>query len=362
MALPPPVLITSMQLRCVDSAAGLEAIAAAWRELPGARANPLLSHDWFCAAADTLHAGERLAVHTAWHAGRLAAAAPLVEVKRGPARWLEFIGSRHLYEPCDFLYQDQEALEFLVRRLVHRRRPLALHRVPKDGPVSRLMAAQRTGILFRMSGSQCLRVDVTGTWAEYLDGRSSHCRRGFPQQRRKMSADGELRFEFLQPEPSQLDALLDDFVRVESSGWKLASGSALSKRAALLAFVRNASHRFSAQRQLRVHVLRCGGQTAAAQWMLEYGGRLWELKIGYDERWREMSPGRLLLWETLQGAFARQLEAFEFLGTGDGQQCWWATSAQSLETLVWYPYSMAGVAAALTDASHRALRFIRGST
>jgi CelD/BcsL family acetyltransferase involved in cellulose biosynthesis len=351
-----------VELRRAESLADLAALAPAWRELPGAGANPLLTHDWFCAAAATLHAGERLAVFTAWDEGHLAAAAPLVEAKRGPARWLEFIGSRPLYEPCDFLYRDDAALELLVRHIARLRHPLALHRVPADGPLARLMAAQRGGVLVRLVGSQCLRVEITGTWANHLHGRSSRCRRGFPQQRRRLSSDGELRFEFLQPEPSRLDSLLDEFVQVESAGWKLANGSALSTRPALLAFLRSLSHRFAARRQLRVHLLHCGARIAAAQWMLEYGGRLWELKIGYDERWREMSPGQLLLWETLRDAFERQFGAFEFLGTGDGRQRWWATSAESLETLVWYPYSAAGVVAAGTDAAQRVLRFVRGLT
>jgi CelD/BcsL family acetyltransferase involved in cellulose biosynthesis len=156
--------------------------------------------------------------------------------------------------------------------------------------------------------------------------------------------------------------LLDELVRVESTGWKLSNGSALAVRPHLQSFLREVSRRFAARGQLRVNLLCCGTQTVAIQWMLEYGARLWELKIGYDERWRRASPGRLLLWESLRMAFQRGLDAHEFLGAGDGQQPTWATGALPLETLVWYSHSAAGFAAAATDVLRRIRHYARGST
>jgi CelD/BcsL family acetyltransferase involved in cellulose biosynthesis len=171
-----------------------------------------------------------------------------------------------------------------------------------------------------------------------------------------------VRFESVAPGPLQSDTWLDELVRIESSGWKLANGSALLVRPRLQAFLREVSRRFAHRGQLRVNLLYCGTQTVAVQWLLEYGGRLWELKVGYDERWSRTSPGRLLLWESLQFAFEMGVDAYEFLGAGDGQQAAWATSSRSLETLVWYPYSGAGIVAAATDAARRLLRYSRGST
>jgi CelD/BcsL family acetyltransferase involved in cellulose biosynthesis len=340
----------------------LEALADAWARLPGADCNPLLTHDWFCAAANTLHPDRRLAVITAWREGQVVGAAPLVEVRRGAARWLEFIGSEPLYEPCDFLYQDPAAIEDLVQYLVDLRLPMALQRVPADGPVARSLTVQRRGRLFRLPGAPCSRVDTRGTWSDYLRGRSDECRAGYPQRRRILEACGVVRFESLVPRPAQSDALLDELVRVESTGWKLANGSALAVRPHLQSFLREVSRRFAARGQLRVNLLCCGTQTVAIQWMLEYGARLWELKIGYDERWRRASPGRLLLWESLRMAFQRGLDAHEFLGAGDGQQPTWATGALPLETLVWYPHSAAGFVAAATDVLRRIRHYARGST
>jgi CelD/BcsL family acetyltransferase involved in cellulose biosynthesis len=355
-------MTSPVEIRRASTLPELDALADAWARLPGSSCSPLLTHDWFCAAATTLHPGRRLAVITAWREGQLVGVAPLVEVRRGAARWLEFIGSEPLYEPCDFLYQDPAVIEGLVRHLLDLRLPMALQRVPADGPVARCVGAGTRGRLFRLPGAPCNRVDTHGTWHDYLSGRSGQCRAGFPRKRRLLESQGAVRFESVAPGPLQLDTWLDELMRIESSGWKLANGSALLVRPRLQAFLREVSRRFAHRGQLRVNLLHCGTQTVAVQWLLEYGGRLWELKVGYDERWSRTSPGRLLLWESLQFAFEKGVDAYEFLGAGDGQQAAWATSSRSLETLVWYPYSGAGIVAAATDAARRLLSYARGST
>jgi CelD/BcsL family acetyltransferase involved in cellulose biosynthesis len=355
-------MTSSTEIRRANTFPELEILADAWAKLPGADCNPLLTHDWFCAAATTLHPGRRLAVITAWREGQLVGAAPLVEARRGAARWLEFIGSEPLYEPCDFLYQDPAVLADLVRYLLALRLPMALQRVPADGPVARLVGAGTRGRLFRLPGAPCNRVDTHGTWHDYLSGRSGQCRAGFPRKRRLFESRGLYRFESISPGPLQSDSWLDELVRIESTGWKFANGSALALRPHLQSFLREISRRFAARGQLRINLLRCDRQTVAVQWLLEYGGRLWELKVGYDEQWSRASPGRLLLWESLRSAFEREIDAYEFLGAGDGQQSAWATGSRPLETLVWYPYSGAGFAAAATDATRRLLRYARGST
>ena len=72
-----------MKHRLIETLVDLEALASAWHELPAARNDPLVSHDWFCAAASTLHRDQRLQVATVWSGQKLMAAAPLVETRHG---------------------------------------------------------------------------------------------------------------------------------------------------------------------------------------------------------------------------------------------------------------------------------------
>ena len=68
-------------LRLIETLDEFEAIAGPWNSLPGVAGNPLVSHDWFCAAAGTLHRDQRLLVITVWHDDKILAAAPLVEAR-----------------------------------------------------------------------------------------------------------------------------------------------------------------------------------------------------------------------------------------------------------------------------------------
>jgi CelD/BcsL family acetyltransferase involved in cellulose biosynthesis len=65
---------------------------------------------------------------------------------------------------------------------------------------------------------------------------------------------------------------------------------------------------------LRFYFLRINGAAAAATTMVDHGNRLWGLKLGYDERFRRVSPGILLAYEILRHAFeCGNYEALEFL-------------------------------------------------
>jgi CelD/BcsL family acetyltransferase involved in cellulose biosynthesis len=62
------------------------------------------------------------------------------------------------------------------------------------------------------------------------------------------------------------------------------------------------------------------GERAAARMAVEYGDRLWEIKIDYDERFSRCSPGILLTHETLRWTCERHLISHEFLGTAEPWQ------------------------------------------
>ena len=132
----------------------------------------------------------------------------------------------------------------------------------------------------RVNSSPCRHVDTLGPWDSYLIGRSRECAEGFPRKRAKLAAGGVVAFELLIPDPSTTELLLDEFITVEASSWKSATGSALSQNPHMEAFFRELLLRFSARGQARFFFLRCGRRAVAAQFSLHYASRIWELKTG----------------------------------------------------------------------------------
>jgi CelD/BcsL family acetyltransferase involved in cellulose biosynthesis len=346
----------TINTRLIETLVDFAALADAWSGLPASETDPLLSHDWFLAAASTLHREQRLQIVTVWREQKLVAVAPLIEARRQGTRWLEFIGSRALFEPCNVLFSDEDARAALMRDVVALYCPLSLHRFPADSGLATLLRGFRSGWLVPVRSPPCRRVDMLQSWDSYLATRSRECRTGFPRKRRQLAAGGTVSFESLSPDADAAVRLLDEFVQVEASGWKQRNGSALASRPSLHAFFAELARRFAARGQLRMSFLRCDGDAVAAQLGVQYGNRYWELKVGYDERWHAMSPGRILLWEVLRDSFAQRLQAYEFLGTGDGQQSAWSTSESALSTLVFYPYSARGAVALARDAASSLMR------
>jgi CelD/BcsL family acetyltransferase involved in cellulose biosynthesis len=219
--------------------------------------------------------------------------------------------------------------------------------------------AKGRGTLLIARSAPCLRVDIAGSWDEYLAGRSSQVRSSLRRKRAMLEQSGPVSFELLHPEAADLPAILEEAIEIEADGWKEAAGSSLRRNAALREFVYALAERFAAAGALRVGFLRAAGQGVAMSILLEHDQRYWEIKIGYRESVRRASPGRLLLWETLREAFNRGMRGYEFLGSGDGQQADWATGSTALHTLVYYPWTRAGFRALATDAGAQVLRRLK---
>jgi len=355
------VTAASLRIRTLQTRRELEALAADWDTLGQARQDPLLSHRWFAAAATALHADGSLHVIELRRDERLVGIAPLAHTRRHGVNCLEIIGAATLHEPTALLAASEPAAQALCETLVAARRPFMLQRIPMDsGVLGRLSeCAKGRGTLLVARSAPCQRVDISGSWDDYLADRSSQVRSGLKRKRATLEQIGPVSFELLRPKPAELPAILEEAVAIEADGWKDAAGSSLRRNDALRHFIRELAGRFAADNALRVCFLRVAGRGVAMSILLEHDQCYWEIKIGYRESVSRASPGRLLLWETLRDAFHRGLRRYEFLGSGDGQQPDWATGSTALHSLVYYPWTPAGIWALAMDAGSRVLRRLK---
>lgn len=98
---------------------------------------------------------------------------------------------------------------------------------------------------------------------------------------------------------------LPEFLALEASGWKGRNGTAIlnnpDKTAFFTALVRN----LAARGQLEWHIVRVGGQLAAAQLAIRCGPALMLPKYAFNEDFAECTPGHLLMEEVIREAFSR---------------------------------------------------------
>lgn len=268
---------------------------------------------------------------------------------------LETIGTGQLFEPTDFAWRDADALDRLAAAVAAERRPLRLPRMPARSPAVRALAQRFRLVHVRPAGA-CPVVPIVEEPERRLGSRR---RQDLRRARRRAEAHGAVRAFVHDPQPDEVDALLDVAFAVEARSWKGRAGSALASDAARGRFYRAYGRAAASAGTLRVAFLWIDDRPVATQIAIERAGAVWLLKIGYDDAYAACSPGQLLMAEMLRWAAGRELERCEMLGTATAWTRMWADEAWPCMTVYAYPLNTRGAAAVLRDSAHAATRALR---
>jgi len=285
------------------------------------------------------------------------ALAALVSPRAAPGT-LESLSVKQLFEPMDFLYEDEASLQALAGALREQDEALYLPRVPADSPAVRaLRSAYRGSGIVRVASTDGYPVlELDAAWQEPERRLNSGRRSDFRRALRRAERQGRTEFEMRVPTEEELPALLDDAWRVEAAGWKGERGSALSCDPLRGAFFRRFAGNACRKGLLRLAFMRIDGRAVAMQFAMECADRLWLLKIGYDERYAYCSPGQQLMLYVAGDAARRGLTAIEFLGEEEAWTKTWTRTTRSCVSVRAYPFTAKGVAALADTAVRRAVR------
>ncbi|TXM67713.1 GNAT family N-acetyltransferase [Methylobacterium sp. WL12] len=182
---------------------------------------------------------------------------------------------------------------------------LLLLNAPADGPFAELLAARtnRRDAAYWAHARGAL--DLAGLEparrAGYLDHVSGKGRRKLRLGRERLEAGGAVAFETV-ADPAALAAALDDYVALETAGWKGRAGTALGQRPAEAAFMRGMVAGFGAQGRIRIVRLRRNGRTLAAAILPRSGTEAFVLKVSYDEAEAAGAPGVQLVHRLTEAA------------------------------------------------------------
>lgn len=133
--------------------------------------------------------------------------------------------------------------------------------------------------------------DPKAFWASSMSARSLQ---GFARKRRQLGREGTLAFSCVD-EPEAVAAGLEEFLRLEASGWKAARQSALACDAATAGFTRRMLAGLAERRLVSVQSLRLDGVPVAMWVVLFSGAAAFTWRTAYDEAYGRFSPGVLLL-------------------------------------------------------------------
>ncbi|HEY6608443.1 MAG TPA: GNAT family N-acetyltransferase [Candidatus Limnocylindria bacterium] len=341
--------MTRTQVLDLESVQRRAALLAA---IPVPRRTPMQHEIWVRACAEALNPDGEFEIVTS--GDRSSPVAGAVFARRGPplARQLSLLGAEDLWEPTDVFYRDAEAARSLATALLARGLPVRFGHFPADSLfVAALKGAARGKALFfadGVAGSPHLRLDAS--WREPEKKFSGQRQRDLRRKRRKAEALGALTFDVVAPGVDTVDALLHEAMAVEAASWKARSRTALLFDDTLNTFFRVYARLASEAGILRFAFLRIGGRAVAVQVGVVSDGAEWQLKIGYDEAYRECSPGNLLMLEVVAQAAALGLESFEFLGKSAPWTKLWTEDERPNVRLRVYPFTARGGIVFLLDA------------
>ena len=186
-------------------------------------------------------------------------------------------------------------------------------------------------------------------WSSLEAGMSTSSRSYLRRKRKLADREGKVTIDVVSPDWNTVDRYLEEMFQVEAASWKSRTGTAIVqdqlRRQLWISYGRSAAK----LGMLRIFFLRIGAATAAARLTVEFAGQLWELKIGYDERWAKCSPGILLMHETLRYACERGLKGYEFLGQFEPWQERWPIEKTQHATIGFYPLSFEGGVTVMYD-------------
>ena len=112
---------------------------------------------------------------------------------------------------------------------------------------------------------------------------------------RKLAVNGELIELSTFTAKAEIESSIEDFLKLESSGWKGKAGSAISKNKPLREFYQNCWSGFSETGNAVVYLLKRNERTIAAAIAYKNSDTLFLHKITYDESLSEFSPGSIMI-------------------------------------------------------------------
>ena len=307
---------TRVQIEVVRSLPALERYETAWNRLafnsPQRWAG--LAYAWIVSHLETvLEPGESWCCVLATEDEELVGVLPVV---REPYSVLGLkrprLATPHKWDSysVDFLVADGRHGEIvpLLMQALRREEPklfyLLLSKLPELSPALSLAKSPLDGFsAYQGFCSHGAYLPITQSFQAYQAGLKPAQRKSLTRARKRLNDLCAVRTVFLQGEQAaRWDT--NEFLNLESVGWKGKQGSAIRSKPPVARFYQNLTRRLGQLGWLQWTLLVGEDRLLAGQLAVRMNGTLACVKTAYDERLAHCAPGKVLFADVLQRAFA----------------------------------------------------------
>jgi CelD/BcsL family acetyltransferase involved in cellulose biosynthesis len=329
----------------IESVSELRAAARQWDELwlrsevvlPIARAE--LIAQWIEAAAPKA----RFNALVVEHDSQFVAAIPLVtgrikrllKVAQLPSNDWSWAGDL-LLDPS----ADDRALELVADALGQQPiRLLWLDGVAIESPRwMRLMAAFDAVGLEYVAREQFHvgQIEIDHDWSAYRASWSANHRHQMRRMEKRAAKETDIRLVVIRDaQLDQIETLLRRGFEVESRSWKGSRGTAVLSSPEVFGYYCRQARQLAEWNQLQLTYLQLADRPFAFEYGWNAKGVYCSPKVGYDEEFRQFTPGQLLRLKLLEGFFTESDQRlFDFVGPLAEATSKWATRSYPIGRLV----------------------------
>ena len=162
---------------------------------------------------------------------------------------------------------------------------------------------------------QTARIPVHGSFESYWAARGKNLRSNLKKQRSRLIKEAVQAHLEILDSAEAVAAAIDDYGRLESSGWKSQAGTAVSSANSQGRFYGEALRRFAQHKRAIIFRYWLNGRVAAMDLCILHHGVLIILKTAYDESHAPYSPASLMREDAFRWIFARgDVRMIEFYG------------------------------------------------
>jgi len=291
-------------------------LAEWWNSCPGPSASPFLRSDWFELWAEAFLPPRSSLQVAVWKLdGEPVAALPLSKARFR----LSSLANAHS-EVFDIVAMPQPDLSGVVHGWLDRRPVVRLFRLPDS---SLLVPREPDPTWLVDRSAQSPFIDLSDGMAGVEAGLSRSFRKDLRRTLRRIEEVGEV--VYTETADRDLADALSRCWELEAAGWKGETGTAVNLQPAARWFYDAVAELASDHGWLRLCALLVGDRLAAFEFDLDYAGRRFTLKAGYDESLRRLSPGKVLQWRAVEGAVASGLQSYELGGEAEQWKLDWTS-------------------------------------
>lgn len=113
---------------------------------------------------------------------------------------------------------------------------------------------------------------------------------------------------------------------IEQNGWKGQKGTAIAQDNNTYNFYTKLAYTAAQDNRLLMYFLKLNNKSIAFMYGLAYRGIYYIMKLGYEESFKDCSPGLILLSEIMKDCISQGFKGCDFLGSNDEWKLKWTTN------------------------------------